>query len=83
MRVAGDVRVAGRTDKGLTLVEVTRTDAGGAFTATVQAQCALCLSTAGSGWQLRAGRLITLLSFALLLTACVVSVRRQRQLALA
>ena len=84
VRFAGDVRVAGRTAKGLTLVEVTRTDAGGAFHATVQAQCALCLSTAGSSaWQLRAGRLITLLSFALLLTACVVSVRLQRQLALA
>lgn len=83
VRFAGDVRVAGRTAKGLTLVEVTRTDAGGAFTATVRAQCALCLSTASSGWQLRAGRLITLLSLALLLTACVVSLRRQRQLALA
>ena len=67
VRFAGDVRVAGRTAKGLTLVEVTRTDAGGVFTATVQAQCALCLSTAGSSaWQLRVGRLITLLSFALL-----------------
>lgn len=84
VRVSGDVRVAGRTATGLTLVEVTRTDARGAFHATVQAQCALCLSTAGSSaWQLRAGRLITLLSFALLLTACVVSLRRQRQLALA
>ncbi len=83
VRVAGDVRVAGRTAKGLTLVEVTRTDAGGAFTATVQAQCAFCLSTAGSSaWQLRVGRLITLLSLALLLTACFVSagraVRRRR-----
>jgi hypothetical protein len=76
VRIAGDVRVAGRTDKGLTLLEVTRTDASGVFTATVQAQCALCLSTAGSGWQLRVGRLITLLSFALLLTACAVSVGR-------
>ena len=78
VRIAGDVRVAGRTDQGLTLLEVTRTDANGVFTGTVQAQCALCLSTAGSGWQLRVGRLITLLSFALLLTACVVSVRRAR-----
>jgi hypothetical protein len=76
VRIAGDVRVAGRTDKGLTLLEVTRTDARGVFTATVQAQCALCLSTAGSGWQLRVGRLMTLLSFALLLTACAVGVGR-------
>jgi hypothetical protein len=76
VRIAGDVRVAGRTDKGLTLLEVTRTDANGVFTGTVAAQCALCLSTASSGWQLRVGRLITLLSFALLLTACVVSVGR-------
>ena len=79
VRIAGDVRVAGRTDNGLTLLEVTRTDANGAFTATVQAQCALCLSTAGSGWQLRVGRLITLLSFALLLTACAVSLGRALQ----
>jgi hypothetical protein len=79
VRIAGDVRVAGRTDKGLTLLEVTRTDANGVFNGTVQAQCALCLSTAGSGWQLRIGRLITLLSAALLLTACVVSVGRVRQ----
>jgi hypothetical protein len=76
VRISGDLRVAGRTDNGLTLLEVTRTDAGGAFHATVQAQCALCLSNAGSGWQLRAGRLLTLLSFALLLTACAVSVGR-------
>jgi hypothetical protein len=76
VRIAGDVRVAGRTDNGLTLLEVTRTGANGAFTATVQAQCALCLSTAGSGWQLRVGRLITLLSAALLLTACAVSLGR-------
>ena len=55
---------------GLTSMEIVRTDPDGAYTATVQAQCALCLSTAGSGWQLRAGRLLTLLSFALLLTAC-------------
>jgi hypothetical protein len=80
VRVSGDARVSGRTDKGLTLLEVTRTDAGGVFQATVQAQCALCLSSAGSSaWQLRVGRLITLLSFALLLTAGVVSVGRVRQ----
>jgi hypothetical protein len=78
VRVSGDARVAGRTDNGLTLLEVTRTDAGGVFHATVRAQCALCLSSAGSGWQLRVGRLITLLSIALLLTACLVGVGRRR-----
>jgi hypothetical protein len=71
--VTGDVRLAGRTDKGLSLLEVTRTDADGVFTGTVRAQ---------SPWQLRVGRLITLLSVALLLTACVVGVaqtaRRRR-----
>ena len=76
VRFGGDVRPAGRTANGLTLLEVTRTDADGVFHATVRAQCALCLSSASSGWQLRVGRLITLLSFALLLMACVVSVRR-------
>jgi hypothetical protein len=79
VRIVGDVKVAGRTDKGLTLLEVTRTDADGVFTGTVQAQCALCLSTAGSGWQLRIGRLITLLSVALLLMAGVASVRGAQQ----
>jgi hypothetical protein len=74
--ISGDARVAGRTDNGLTLIKVTRTDRSGAFTATVRGQCVLCLSTAGSGWQLRAGRLLTLLSLALLLVACVVSVGR-------
>ena len=36
VRITGDVRVAGRTDKGLTLLEVTRTDANGVFTGTVR-----------------------------------------------
>jgi hypothetical protein len=76
VRVSGDARVAGRTAKGLTLLEVTRTDAGGAFTATVKAQCALCLSSPGSAWQLRAGRLISLLSLVVLLTACAVGMGR-------
>jgi hypothetical protein len=79
VRVSGDARVSGRTAKGLTLIEVTRTGADGAFHATVQGQCALCLSTAGSGWQLRVGRLITLLSAALLLVVCVTGVREARQ----
>ena len=35
VRITGDVRVAGRTAKGLTLMKVTRTDANGVFTGTV------------------------------------------------
>ncbi len=76
VRISGDARIAGRTDNGLTLLEVTRTDVNHAFTATVRGQCAICLSSAGSGWQLRVGRLLTLLSFALLLTTCLVGVGR-------
>jgi hypothetical protein len=76
VRVTGDLRIVGRAENGLASMEIVRTDPDGAYTATVQAQCALCLSTAGSGWQLRAGRLLTLLSAALLLTACAVSLGR-------
>ncbi|HEV7494733.1 hypothetical protein [Baekduia sp.] len=85
VHITGDVRIAGRTADGTILLEVTRTDPNRVFTATVRGQCALCLDGAGGGWQLRVGRLLTLLSFALLLTACVVSlgrsVRRRRVLA--
>jgi hypothetical protein len=79
VRISGDARVAGRDDNGRILIEVTRTDANRGFTATVRGQCALCLSTDGGPWQLRVGRLITLLSFALLLTACLVSLGRAAQ----
>ena len=82
VRISGDARIAGRDVNGLILLEVTRTDANRVFNAVAHGQCALCLPTAGGVWQLRVGRLITLLSFVLLLTACVVSVgptvRRRR-----
>lgn len=79
VHVGGGAKAAGRNENGVLLIEVTRTDANGTFTATVRGQCALCFSGAsGAPWQLRLGRLITLLSVALLATACVVRVRRGR-----
>jgi hypothetical protein len=79
VRISGDARVAGRDANGLVLLKVTRTDANRGFTAVVRGQCALCLSSEGGPWQLRVGRLITLLSFALLLTACLVGLGRAAQ----
>ena len=81
VHVGGGAKAAGRTESGALLIEVTRTDAKRAFTATVDGQCALCLSGAPNApWQLRLGRLITLLSMALLATGFVVRVRRGRRL---
>jgi hypothetical protein len=75
VHIVGDARIVGRTDDGLILIKVTHTDANRAFTATVRGQCPLCLSAgAGGGWQLRLGRLLTLFSVAVLLTACAVLV---------
>jgi hypothetical protein len=76
VQISGDARVAGRTDSGMTLIRIIHTNAQGGFTATVRSQCTVCLTTTGSGWQLWLGRLITLLSAALLLAAGVVSLRR-------
>jgi hypothetical protein len=80
VHVGGDAKAAGRDTNGLLLIEVTRTDTKRVFTATVREQCALCFSGApGAPWQLRLGRLITLLSLALLATGCVVCVHRGRR----
>jgi hypothetical protein len=81
VHIGGGAKAVGRNADGVLLVEVTRTDANHVFTATVDGQCALCVSGApGAPWQLRLGRLITLLSVALLLAWCVVGVRRGRRM---
>jgi hypothetical protein len=80
VHIEGGAKAVGRNRDGVLLIEVTRTNAKRVFTATVRGQCALCLSGAADApWQLRLGRLITLLSIALLATGCVVRVRRARE----
>jgi hypothetical protein len=79
VRIGGDARVAGRTGDGRVLLEVMRTDAQHAWSATVRAQCTLCLSAVadGAGWQLWFGRLLTLLSFVVLLSGCAAALSRR------
>jgi hypothetical protein len=84
LRVAGDVRIAGRTAKGDVVVRVVRTRPNGSWRADVGGICSgLCLSQfkASGTWQLPAGRLLTLLSALALAAAVALGVRRRRGVA--
>jgi hypothetical protein len=74
VRVSGDARISGHDDAGQTLVTVTRTDAGGRWSARIER---------AHPWPLVAGRIISLFSGAILATlgAAVLLGRRRRSVA--
>ncbi|HEV7751121.1 MAG TPA: hypothetical protein VGO71_06255 [Baekduia sp.] len=81
VRVTGGARIAGRDRFGRAVIEVTRTDASGRWTASARPQCAFCADAIGGDapWQLLAARLLTLASALALAAAAIAGVRRRRR----
>lgn len=70
VQVTGDARIAGRDQRGRTMIEVTQTDAAGRWQAAVGP---------AHPWQLTVGRLISLLSAIAILAAGLIGLRRRRR----
>jgi hypothetical protein len=70
VRVTGDARIAGRDENGMAMVEVTKTGAGGNWTAKAEA---------AHPWQVVVGRVISVLSALILLALAVAEVLRWRR----
>jgi hypothetical protein len=70
VQVTGEARIGGRDARGITMIEVTNTDAAGRWRATVGP---------GHPWQLTVGRLISLLSAIAILAAGLIGWRRRRR----
>jgi hypothetical protein len=70
VQVTGDARISGRDSRGLSMIEVTRTEANGSWRATVGP---------AHPWQLTVGRLISLLSAIAILAAGLIGWWRRRR----
>lgn len=85
-RADGDLRISGRWLRGEAIVTITRTRGDGRWSATVSSTCSgLCLGQLkrGAVWQMPVGRLLTLLSALVLLTAIAFGLRRRSPRAVA
>jgi hypothetical protein len=78
--MSGDARMTGHDRRGLAIVTVTHTDAGGRWSATARSRCGLCLDAFDSDapWQRSAGPLLSLLSALALGAAALTRLRRRR-----
>jgi hypothetical protein len=80
IRMSGDARITGHDRRGLAIVTVTHTDAGGRWSATARSRCGLCLDAfdGDAPWQRSAGPLLSLLSALALGAAALTRLRRRR-----
>ncbi|MES1193964.1 MAG: hypothetical protein ABUM26_06525 [Solirubrobacterales bacterium] len=86
IRVDGDLQMSGRSLQGNAIATITRTRSDGRWAATVSSVCSgLCLDQLkrGAVWQMAVGRLLTLLSALVILTAIAFGLRRRSPRAVA